>query len=211
MVHQLPGTFIAQLCSVLFAVTALTRRERHLSWLSLDWENTSLRIFRQSLHCLFHSVVIQRSLWDEHWDFPLCLLELHQEYWSLVISFKKHHKLIGMNIFTFGTPLTDNWQIAAANRDLLVLFPTQFYLWSLLDKFWMIHSCFWFSVSVQPLSSSCWLDMAAAFLLDKQGKQCQSKAFSLVHLRQHGHMCIHPLHYCHLMVAVNYCVSCVHF
>lgn len=93
MVHQLPGTFIAQLCSVLFAVTALTRRERHLSWLSLDWENTSLRIFRPSLHCLFHSVVIQRSLWDEHWDFPLCLLELHQEYWSLVISFKKHHKL----------------------------------------------------------------------------------------------------------------------
>lgn len=53
--------------------------------------------------------------------------------------------------------------------------------------------------------------MAAAFLLDKQGKQCQSKAFSLVHLRQHGHMCMHPLHYCHLMVAVNYCVSYVHF
>lgn len=79
-----------------------------------------------------------------------------------------------MNIFTFGTPLTDNWQIAAANRDL-VLFPTQFYLWSLLDKFWMIHSCFWFSVSVQPLSSSCWLDMAAAFLLDKQSKASSAK------------------------------------
>lgn len=104
-----------------------------------------------------------------------------------------------------------NWQIAAANGDLLVLFPTQFYLWSLLDKFWMTHSCFWFSVSVQPLGSSCWLDTAAAFVLEKQGKQCQSKAFSLVHLRQHGHMCIHPLHYCHLMAAVNYCVSCVHF